>query len=197
MFGAYKFRDQIAMQDTGYLTAFSLVAASSVYYTGSNAVSTYQTIGGSNNFHKLVYRLYLPLWKNSTSTSSFCHSALNLYLASPTAGFGPGQASSSVSSVSSNWTLIDSANCTTQFTSSAMSASSLSATNVAILDVRPEKFSGSPPIYITPIVSTDSNSAGSAVLALCALTCDAYFTDYSPASNFDQSTIVATETDYL
>ena len=193
MFGAYKYRDQIAMQDTGYLQAFSLVSASSVYYTGSAAVSTFQSV---NNFAKLVYRLYVPLWKNSTSTSSFCHSAVNLYLASLNSTYNPGNTSSSASSISSNWALLDSLNATAQLTSSAMSASSLSATWVAMIDYRPEKYSISPP-YITPVVATDSNAAGSAVLALCALTCDAYFTDYQPASNFDSATIVAVETDYL
>ena len=195
-FAAFKFRDQVAMQDTGYLGAFALNSAVATYFTGgTTSVSTFQTIGSSNNFHKLVYRLYVPLWGQSTA-SNFALTSAYLQLWSLTSSMsslvGLASSLSSPLRASSNWAQIDSANAYVMLNSSAQSASP--NTIVAVLDVRPEKFSAQWP-YVTPVLSC--TVASGAVSATAAITCDAYLTDFEPASLFDQSTIVAVETDYL
>ena len=188
MFGAYKFRDVVAMQDCGALGAFNLGSVSSTLYTGTSAsVSTFQTIGGSNNFHRLVYRLYIPLWGQSTA-SNFAFGSLSLGLASLSSTYWSvvGLASASSSSIrnSAAWAKIDSANCVVTLNSATQSASP--NTLVAVLDVRPEKFSAQWP-YVTPYIAFNAAASG-AVSATAALTCDAYLTDFEPASNFDQKT---------
>ena len=190
-FGAYKYRDQVAMQDCGYLGAFLVVSAASVYYTGGANVSVSHTIGSTNNFHKLAYRLYIPNYGQSAA-SSWTHSSTFLYLASPNSSYNPGTGASSslssVLSVASNWNLIDSANLVASFSNTGSSASS--STYVAMIDLRPEKFPSTASIpfyYVTPVVSITSGS--NAMSTYAALTCDAYLTDYEPASNFDSPTI--------
>ena len=165
-FGAYKFRDQIAMQDCGYLGAFQVVSAASVYYTGGAAVSTYQTIGSSNNFHKLMYRLYVPLWGQSVA-SNLTHGSTALFLASLNSTFNPGNTSSSASSVSSNWSLIDASSTFSGnlFAAIYSSTSSISgSTYVAAIDIRPERFSAAFN-YITPVVVTTAGSSMSTYAA--------------------------------
>lgn len=189
MFGAYKFRDQIAQQDCGYLGAFQVVSAASSYFTGGAAVSTFQTIGSTNNFHKMIYRLIVPVWGQSVA-SNWSHGSTNLYLYSIGSAYITG-ASSSISSVASNWTIVDSTNLTAAFYSSASSGSG--STFVAALDIRPEKFSAQW-TYLTPAVVT---TIGNAMSTYAAVVCDAYLTDYEPASLFDQATVLTSETDYL
>src|SRR5208282_4841757 len=147
MFAAYKFRDQVAMQDCGYLGAFTVVSAASSYYTGGANVSTFHTIGSTNNFHKLMYRLYVPVWGQSAA-SNWSHGSTNLYLASPTSAAYL-TTSSSLSSIASNWTLIDSTNLTATIYSSASSVSG--STYIAAIDLRPEKFSVNWSV-VTPVV---------------------------------------------
>lgn len=216
-FGAYKYRDVIAMQDVGYLTAFQTSSSSGVFMTGGwsagastqstgAVVSTFQTIGGSNNFHRLVYRLYVPIWTNwSAQASSWQHGSTSLFLCSlassiaSLSNLATWSAYSSLWSVGSNWGIIDSANCYAALYSSAFGPL-VSSTAVLTLDVRPEKFSANYGPYITPLVTMTSHSA--AVSNLLAMTCDAYLTDFEPASLFDQSTadygaLTVYETDYL
>lgn len=195
MFGTYKFRDHIAQQDCGYLGAFTITSGATVYYTGGAAISTYQTIGGSNNFHKLMYRMIVPVW-GQVAASNFSHGSTAIFLASPITGYGPGQASSSVSSVSSNWSLIDassnfSGNLLAAFYSASSSVSG--STYVAALDIRPEKFSAQY-TYITPVVVT---TVGANTTANAAVVCDAYMTDFQPALKFDAATVATAECDYL
>jgi hypothetical protein len=198
MFGAYKFRDQIAQQDCGFLGAFMVNSVSSSYFTGGANVSTSQVLGSTNNFHKLIYRLYVPNYGQSAA-SSWTHSSTYLYLASPNSSYNPGtgvsSSLSSVLSVASNWTLIDSLNCVASFSNTGSSASS--STYVAAIDLRPEKFPYTllAQNYITPVVYITSGS--NAMSTPAALICDAYLTDYEPASNFDAATVATAETDYL
>jgi len=108
-------------------------------------------------------------------------------------------AASSLWSVGSNWGIIDSANCYAALYSSTFGPL-ISSTAVLTLDVRPEKFSANFGPYITPLVTLTAGT--NAVSTFLAMTCDAYHTDFEPASLFDQSTadygaLTVIETDYL
>src|SRR5271166_3209671 len=192
-FAAFKFRDVVCQQDCGYLGAFQVVSAASSYFTGGAAVSTWQTLGSTNNFHKLAYRLVVPVWGQSVA-SNWSHGSTNLYLYSLASSLNSIISlsnGSSVVSIASNWGIIDSVNFTASFGSAASSVSG--STYVAMIDMRPEKFSTQWP-YVTPVVVT---TIGNAMSTYAAVVCDAYVTDYEPASLFDSATLVTAETDYF
>ena len=202
-FGAYKYRDHVAMLDTGLLNAAVTAQSASTVSTASSGKPI--LMFGSNNFHKVLYRLY--------AASAGTTAALNIYywrpgfpgdaLSAYSTSYGSGVwASSSTSptfisnlwsqsaysSTSSYWSQADSASFT-------VSGSHSTSTTVLALDLRPEKFS-SPWNVLLPVVQVYGASA-STVSTNFTVIGDAYLTDFQPASNYDSSTLNVVETDYF
>lgn len=102
---------------------------------------------------------------------------------------------SSISSASSNWAAVDSANLSVTLGSAASVSSSQFA---AVLEVRAEKlFSGTAPIqYIRPVVVMSSASSSSSSVNGC-LSAVGLLPSYGPASSQENQGFVVAETDYL
>lgn len=202
-FGAYKYRDHVAFVDTGLLNAAVTAQSASTVSTVSSGKPL--LMFGSNNFHKVLYRLY--------AASAGTTAALNIYywrpgfagdaLSAYSTSYGSGNWASSgstptyisnlwsqsaYSSVSSYWSQADSANFT-------VSGSHSTSTTVLALDFRPEKFSAGWSV-ILPVAAVYGASA-STVSTNFTVTGDAYLTDFQPASNYDSSTLNVVETDYF
>ena len=109
--------------------------------------------------------------------------------------YSTANSASSLSSASSNWTVVDSLNLTATLGSAASTSTSQFA---AVLEVRAEKlFSGTSPIqYIRPVVVMSSASSGSQSVN-GYLTAVGLLPAYSPASTQENSGFVVAETDYL
>lgn len=108
---------------------------------------------------------------------------------------------SSLSSVSSNWTQIDSASCVVSVASASTSST---GQTLLVLDVRAEKlFSGTSPIrYVRPVISTGSGVASNAVDSV-SLIVQGFLPQYGPASAAVTAAsgfgapVLTVETDYL
>lgn len=102
---------------------------------------------------------------------------------------------SSISSASSNWTVVDSTNLTATLGSAASVSSNQFA---AVLELRAEKlFSGTSPIqYIRPVVVMSSASSGSSSVN-GYLTAVGVLPSYLPASSQEATGFTVAETDYL
>lgn len=194
MFAAWKYRDAVAQLDTGLFNQTAASAAStsvSVKTSGSPLL-----MFGSNNFHKVTYRCYV-------ASGASQNVILNVYYwaaSSISTSSGSGAMSktpisslwstSAYSSVTSYWSVADSAN----FTASAGSAGTNSVSNTVIqVDFRPEKFSTGWNVLLPVVTCTGAASQTQAF----TVTGDAYFTDYNPANNFDDATLYVVETDYF
>lgn len=202
-FGAYKYRDHVAFVDTGLLNAAVTAQSASTVSTVSSGKPL--LMFGSNNFHKVVYRLYAASAGTTAALDvyywrpGFPGDALSGYSSSYGSGAWASNSSlaatinqlwstSAYSSVSSYWSQADSANFT-------VSGSHSTSTTVLTLDFRPEKFSA-PWNVVLPVVQVYGASA-STVSTNFTVTGDVYLTDFQPASNYDSSTLNVVETDYF
>lgn len=174
MFATRKFRDECAILDPG------LVRAS---FSASTQVSSGRLID-CWAFRKLVFELYAEGTQNANKT-------LLIYSCSTSV--------SSISSASSNWAAVDSANFAVTMASSLASVSS--NRYAAILEARPERWMGSINSvsfrYIRPVITCTSGVTSSGVdnvyLAIKGL-----LPQFGPASLSEPvTTMVTSEVLYL
>lgn len=170
MFATRKFRDEVGVINAGLQNAsFSASGASS---------------GGILDLSKFQKYIFLL----QAGGTQYGNKTIGIYSCSTSA--------SSISSASSNWAQVDSANCLVTMASSAASVSSNSY--LAVLEIRAEKlFSGVSPIrYIRPVISCGSGVASNSVDTGC-LTVLGLLPTYEPASSQESPAFTVVETDYL
>lgn len=168
-FATKKFHEVVGDFDVGSTLQFIASSAS-----GSVSGTVAQDF---SLFQKYVYKLYCK--GNATQPT------LMLFSASTSA------------SASSNWAVIDSANCAV--TMSSASASTSTKLFCAILEARAEKcFSGSTPIrYIMPVLVIGSAVSNGSSSIQGYVTCQGVIPDYGPASAMETAGFVTNEVDYL
>ena len=168
-FGTKKFHDAVGDFDVGSTLQFIASSAS-----GSVSGTVAQDL---SKFQKYIYKMYLK--GNATQPT------LMLFSASTSA------------SASSNWSVIDSANCAV--TMSSASASVSTRVFETILEVRAEKlFSGTTPIrYILPVVVIGSTVSNGSSSCQGFVTCQGVTPDFDPASYMETAGFVTNEAYYL
>lgn len=182
MFGTRRYRDEIALFNTGHGSSLQTSVVSSI--SGSAQGTYWQDL---SKFQRYVYTLY--------AYGTAAQPAIILYSASNVDSTSKG------SSASSNWTAIDSVNAAASMLST--SASTSTSQYACVLDVRAEKLmnlcstsSGSPFKYIRAIVYTNAASSSSSSVN-GYLTCVGLLPAYGKASDFEVSGFVTNETDYI
>lgn len=175
MFATRRYTDEVGAVDAG------LISAS---FSASTQVSSGACLDLSK-FRKYVFQM-------AARGVQYGNKSILIYSCSTSA--------SSISSASSNWGVVDSANCVVTMLSASASVSSNTA--IALLEVRAERlFSGVNPIrYIRPVFTCTSGVSSNST-DVVAISCAGLIPGYGTASSLLTSGLGApgytVETDYI